>query len=82
MCGIVGFINKEKNKKKIITEMAEKISHRGPDGEGFYIDDLVAFAHKRLAIIDINLGVQPKYNEDNTLVIIFNGEIKVIQIQK
>ncbi len=75
MCGIVGFINKEKNKKRIITEMAEKISHRGPDGEGFYIDDLVAFAHKRLAIIDINLGVQPKYNEDNTLVIIFNGEI-------
>lgn len=75
MCGIVGYVNKEKNKKKTIEEMAEKISHRGPDGEGYYTDSSVAFAHKRLAIIDLNLGVQPKYNEDKTLVIVFNGEI-------
>lgn len=76
MCGIVGFVNKEaKDKKKIITEMAEKIRHRGPDGEGFYTDDFIALAHKRLAIIDLNLGVQPKFNEDNSLVIVFNGEI-------
>ncbi len=75
MCGIVGFINKEKDKKKTITEMAEKINHRGPDGEGFYVDENIALGHKRLAIIDINLGVQPIYNEDKNLVIIFNGEI-------
>ena len=59
MCGIVGFINKEKDKKKTITEMAEKINHRGPDGEGFYVDENIALGHKRLAIIDINRGVQP-----------------------
>lgn len=75
MCGIVGFVNNEKEKKKTIEEMAEKISHRGPDGEGYFVDENVAFAHKRLAIIDLNLGVQPKYNEDESLVIIFNGEI-------
>lgn len=75
MCGIVGFINNEKDKKKTIEEMAEKISHRGPDGEGYFIDDNVAFAHKRLSIIDLNLGSQPIYNEDKSLVIIFNGEI-------
>jgi len=75
MCGIVGFISKDKEKKKIIKEMAEKISHRGPDGEGFYMDDNIALGHKRLSIIDINLGSQPIYNEDKSKVIIFNGEI-------
>ena len=75
MCGIVGFISKDKEKKKIIKEIAEKISHRGPDGEGYYMDDNIALGHKRLSIIDINLGSQPIYNEDKSKVIIFNGEI-------
>ena len=75
MCGITGFINKEKNKKSIIEKMSKRISHRGPDSEGFYIDDDIALAHRRLSIIDLEGGIQPLYNEDKSKVIIFNGEI-------
>lgn len=77
MCGITGYINKDKKekKKKIIKEMADAIKHRGPDGEGYYVDDIIALGHRRLSIIDIEGGSQPLYNEDENLVIIFNGEI-------
>jgi len=75
MCGIVGFIDKEKNKDKIIKKMADRIAHRGPDGEGYYTDKLVALGHRRLSIIDISSGAQPMYNEDENIVIVFNGEI-------
>lgn len=75
MCGIVGFIDKEKNKDKIIKKMADRIAHRGPDGEGYYTDKNVALGHRRLSIIDISTGKQPMYNEDENIVIVFNGEI-------
>ena len=75
MCGITGFINNKSDKENIIKRMSERIKHRGPDGEGIYTDDNVALAHRRLSIIDITAGKQPMYNEDNSLVVIFNGEI-------
>ena len=75
MCGIVGFISNEKNKKEIIQNMADRIKHRGPDGEGYYIDKNIALGHRRLSIIDVKKGKQPIYNEEKNLVIIFNGEI-------
>lgn len=75
MCGIVGFVNNKSEKETIIKDMSKKIEHRGPDGEGFYIDDNCALAHRRLAIIDLNTGKQPIYNEDETLVIVYNGEV-------
>ena len=75
MCGIAGFINDKKDKKKIIKDMTDKIIHRGPDAEGFYIDDNIALGHRRLSIIDLKGGDQPIYNEDKSIVIIFNGEI-------
>lgn len=75
MCGITGFISKEKNKKKIIKKMTDRIKHRGPDGEGYYIDDEIALGHRRLSIIDLEAGAQPIYNEDKNKVIVFNGEI-------
>ena len=75
MCGITGFVSKEKNKKSIIKKMNQRISHRGPDSEGFYIDDDVALAHRRLSIIDLEGGLQPLYNEDKSVAVIFNGEI-------
>lgn len=53
MCGIVGFYSEEKNKESIIKNMAERIKHRGPDGEGYYTDEKVALGHRRLSIIDI-----------------------------
>ncbi len=77
MCGIVGFIDqrKKKEKEEIVKKMADRIKHRGPDGEGFYMDNTVALGHRRLSIIDITGGAQPIFNEDGKLAIIFNGEI-------
>lgn len=75
MCGFVGFIDKEKNKKKIIKDMADIIIHRGPDSDGYYVDDNCALGFRRLSIIDLDGGTQPIYNEDKSKVIIFNGEI-------
>ena len=75
MCGIAGFINTKDNKNKIIKDMTDKIVHRGPDAEGFYIDNDIALGHRRLSIIDLGGGDQPIYNEDKSVVVIFNGEI-------
>ena len=74
MCGICGIIRKGDN-KDIIQKMNDRIMHRGPDGEGYYIDGDVAFGHRRLSIIDLSTGDQPIYNEDNSVVTVYNGEI-------
>ena len=75
MCGINVIVSDIKNKKKIIKNMNDKIIHRGPDAEGYYVDDVVALGQRRLSIIDLEGGVQPMYNEDKSIVIVFNGEI-------
>lgn len=77
MCGFAGFTGKQskEEKKKIIKEMADMIIHRGPDSEGYYINDNVALGFRRLSIIDLDNGSQPIYNEDKSMVIVFNGEI-------
>ena len=75
MCGIAGFYNKKDKKEEIIKKMADKIAHRGPDGEGYYINDKIALAHRRLSIIDLSTGGQPMFNKEKDLVIVFNGEI-------
>ena len=75
MCGIAGLISKNGDIAKNIKKMSERIKHRGPDGEGFFIDGNVALAHRRLAIIDLSTGNQPMFNEDESVVVVFNGEI-------
>ncbi|MBL8007260.1 MAG: hypothetical protein JNJ56_06985, partial [Ignavibacteria bacterium] len=56
--------------------MNNEISHRGPDGEGSYINYPVCFGHRRLSIIDLSDNAsQPMFNEDKTIVIVYNGEI-------
>lgn len=77
MCGIVGFINKDNPdfKAATIEAMMDKIYHRGPDSCGHFTDDTIALGFRRLSIIDLEGGMQPIYNEDKSLVIIFNGEI-------
>lgn len=77
MCGFVGFVGKQskEEKRKIIKDMADMIIHRGPDSDGYYIDDNVALGFRRLSIIDLDKGSQPIYNEDKSMVIVFNGEI-------
>lgn len=75
MCGIVGFIGNEENKGERIKKMTDRMVHRGPDQEGYYIDEMIALGHRRLSIIDLENGTQPMFNEDKSLVVIFNGEI-------
>ena len=75
MCGIAGYISEKKPTKKIIKAMTDRIAHRGPDGEGFYLDDNIALGHRRLAIIDLTTGDQPIYNEEKDVVVVLNGEI-------
>lgn len=75
MCGIVGYVSNNKDKAKVIKKMADRIIHRGPDAEGFYVDEAVALGHRRLSIIDLKTGDQPMFNEDKSLVVVFNGEI-------
>jgi len=78
MCGIAGILNKNTNKNVSVDRlksMADAIRHRGPDDEGYYVDDYVGLAHVRLSIIDIENGRQPISNSDDTVWLIFNGEI-------
>ena len=75
MCGFVGFCDDSKNKKKIIRDMANIIKHRGPDSDGYYVDNNIALGFRRLSIIDLDKGSQPIFNEDKDKVIVFNGEI-------
>lgn len=75
MCGFCGYINKKEKTKKEIKKMTDAISHRGPDDENYYIDNDIAMGFRRLSIIDLKNGRQPMTNEDDNLVITFNGEI-------
>lgn len=74
MCGIVGLVTK-KEKENTIKLMNDRIKHRGPDGDGYFIDGDVALGHRRLSIIDLSSGDQPMFNEDGSVVTVFNGEI-------
>lgn len=77
MCGIAGYINLDRSKpvsENLLKKMTDCISHRGPDGEGFYTKDNIAFGHRRLSIIDLSTGDQPMHDENGN-IIIFNGEI-------
>ena len=75
MCGIVGFTNKITDADAVIEKMMEAIRHRGPDDGGKYIDENIAMGFRRLSIIDLSTGSQPIFNEDNSMVLTFNGEI-------
>ena len=75
MCGFCGYVNKKEKKKEEIKKMTDAISHRGPDDENYYIDSDIAMGFRRLSIIDLKGGRQPMSNEDDSMVITFNGEI-------
>ncbi len=76
MCGIVGFSCHNDNAEAILAEMMERIRHRGPDSGGMYLNGEIALGHRRLSIIDITeQGDQPIFNEDRSIVLVFNGEI-------
>lgn len=81
MCGINGFISlngraSADSLRTNIAAMNHAIAHRGPDGEGEFFDNGVALGHRRLSILDLSAeGNQPMFNEDHSLVLVFNGEI-------
>ena len=77
MCGIVGAVHLESGSanEKLVRRMCALISRRGPDDDGFFFDGQVGLGMRRLAIIDVNSGRQPVFNEDRTVAVVFNGEI-------
>jgi asparagine synthase (glutamine-hydrolysing) len=82
MCGIAGLVSyKEGATHSTLQAMLSGISHRGPDGVGYFIHDRIGVLHARLSIIDTSeLGSQPLFNEDRTLAVVCNGEIYNYQV--
>ena len=78
MCGIAGIYNFDSFKsvhERLLKRMTDALVHRGPDDEGFYCSGPIGLGHRRLSIIDLAGGHQPLANEDETVWIVFNGEI-------
>jgi asparagine synthase (glutamine-hydrolysing) len=77
MCGIVGAVHAEMGHidQPLVRRMCALIRRRGPDDDGFFFDGQVGLGMRRLAIIDVNSGRQPVFNEDRTVAVVFNGEI-------
>jgi asparagine synthase (glutamine-hydrolysing) len=77
MCGICGVLSLDgvRPDETPVRRMADCLVHRGPDGEGFFSDAAIAMGHRRLSIIDLATGDQPIFNEDQSVAIVFNGEI-------
>ena len=78
MCGITGIFDtkaKRQIDRDLLTRMNDSQYHRGPDQDGIHIEEGVGLGHRRLSIIDLSSGKQPLYNEDNSVVVVYNGEI-------
>jgi len=78
MCGFTGFFSNSNqliNKNEVIKKMSDTIVHRGPDSDGYFVDDYVSLGFRRLSIIDLEGGDQPIHSKDGRYVIVFNGEI-------
>ena len=78
MCGFVGLFDSlglREPDRGLVGRMNATLFHRGPDGEGYHFAAGIGLGHRRLAIIDLETGHQPIYNEDRTVAIVFNGEI-------
>lgn len=78
MCGIAGICQIKAPgviRKESLKRMVQVLNHRGPDERGIYLDDRVGLGHARLSIIDLHSGIQPIHNEDQTLWLVYNGEV-------
>ena len=77
MCGIAAMLHRdgEGASREVLARMAEALAHRGPDGEGYYVEGPVGLAHRRLAIVDLATGAQPMASEDGSIRLVCNGEI-------
>ncbi|MFO0953058.1 MAG: asparagine synthase (glutamine-hydrolyzing) [Isosphaeraceae bacterium] len=77
MCGIAGFVNGhgEAADREVLARMTATLAHRGPDGDGLYVDGPVGLGQRRLSIIDLAGGAQPMDNEDGSVWVTYNGEL-------
>lgn len=78
MCGIAGIFHFNGEPVSVVNlrRMTDAITHRGPDGEGFYVDSFIGLGHRRLAIIDLSpAGHQPMVTQDKNYILSYNGEI-------
>ena len=76
MCGIAGFYLREGQASlSVVRAMCDQIRHRGPDDEGYHVEGGCAIGMRRLSIIDLSTGHQPMANEDESVWVVFNGEI-------
>ena len=77
MCGIAGYVTIEPNEYPdgVLDRMTAVLAHRGPEGSGYHRDTHAQLGHRRLGIVDLAGGSQPMYNEDRSLVAVYNGEI-------
>src|SRR3954463_6541766 len=78
MCGITGIIDlkgRREVSRTLLSRMNETQVHRGPDAGGLHLEPGVGLGHRRLSIIDLATGRQPLFNEDGSVVVVFNGEI-------
>ena len=78
MCGIAGIFDLGERRpidESLLVAMRDSLRHRGPDDEGLHVEPGVGLGHRRLSIIDLSGGHQPCYNEDSTVVVVYNGEI-------
>ncbi|MDG3007224.1 asparagine synthase (glutamine-hydrolyzing) [Paludisphaera mucosa] len=77
MCGIAGFVNggEASADRSVVAAMTAALAHRGPDGDGVHVAGPVALGHRRLSIIDVEGGAQPLANEDDSVWIVYNGEL-------
>jgi asparagine synthase (glutamine-hydrolysing) len=75
ICGIVNFNATEPVDRQVLQSMTSAQAHRGPDDHGYFVEQNVGLGHRRLSIIDLSGGKQPMFNEDGSVVVVFNGEI-------
>ncbi len=78
MCGITGIFDSRSRRdidRGLLERMNQSLFHRGPDAGGLHLDPGVGLGHRRLSIIDLSTGQQPLYNEDGSVVVVYNGEI-------
>src|SRR5262245_11639244 len=75
ICGIVNFNGTNPVDRGLLERMTSAQAHRGPDDYGYFVENNVGLGHRRLSIIDLSGGKQPMFNEDNSVVVVFNGEI-------
>lgn len=78
MCGIMAFFTPDPDRvmeREMVMHATNLMTHRGPDAFGMHLDQHIGLGHRRLSIIDLAAGQQPVFNEDNSIALVYNGEI-------